>query len=110
MMELGRDAGFFARIADFEISLPLWVKRWSRSLSHFGAAGPPASDMLVDSFTIGEWGRSALPHGKDVGPESYKTSMSGSFSGADMEPYAARLEISDDVLGPLVPVDHGGFA
>ena len=40
---------------------PLRVKRWRRSLSHFLAAGPPASDMLVDSFTIGEWGGSALP-------------------------------------------------
>ena len=36
--------------------------------------------------------------------------MSGSLSGADVEPYAARLEISEDVLGPLVPVDRGGVA
>ena len=109
-MWLGSDAGLLARIADLEISPPFRVKRWSRSLSHFLAAGPPASDMLVDSFTIGERGGSALPRGEDVGPEPYTTLMSGSFSCADTEPYAALLEISDDVLGPLVPDDRGGVA
>ena len=110
-MWLGRDAGAFAWIADFDISPPLCMNLWRCSLFHFMAAGPPVSGILVDSFTIGEKGVSAFPQGEAVGPESNTTSMSGSFSCADVEPCVALLEASDDdVLGPLVPDDRGGVA
>ena len=64
--------------------------------------------MLVDSLMIGEIGPT-FPRGGEVGPESYRTSISGLC----VDPYAALLDNSDDVLGifdrgGVVPLDLGG--
>ena len=76
---------------------PLRVYLPRRSESHQGAAGPQISDMLEESFVVGDGVGSADGLGVGVGPLSYRTLMSGFLSEAVAVLNAVWPEITKEV-------------